>query len=305
MRWIFLAVFSLNLVYIAWQISVPDDEVYADIRPLKKSKPIVLLSEVKQAKAIEKAEELATASTEKEVAEISEEASSADVQKVTEVIEAEVANADKSKAESVSTAAAAEALKEPAKAEVAPAEPVTEIVSEMVSETASAETISVKEGLATSCFTLGPFRDLDKLRGFTREIMPYVTETDFRGREESEQSLYWVYVDPEKSRKKAVATGKRLKAKKIKDFYLIREGEKLHGLSLGHFRNKDGAYGLAKKVRKLGFNVTVEPVFKIYTIYWLDYKLASDADIPQSIFDKHIKPSKKDNITRISRDCDI
>ena len=301
MRWIFLAVFSLNLVYIAWQISMPDEDAYADIKPLNKSKRIVLLNEVKQAqaKAKEKAEYLAAVSADMAVEEVNEAASSAAVQKTAEVAEVAVVNADKSKEESV-TVSVAEVSEEPVIAEVASVE-----VSVDASVDALVEAPPVAVATATSCFTLGPFRDLDKLRGFTREIMPYVTETDFRGREESEQSLYWVYVDPEKTRKKAVATGKRLKAKKIKDFYLIREGEKFHGLSLGHFRNKDGAYGLAKKVRKLGFNVTVEPVFKTYTIYWLDYKLARGADIPQPIFDKHIKPTKKDNITRLSRDCGI
>ena len=156
---------------------------------------------------------------------------------------------------------------------------------------------------ATDCYTLGPFRDLDNLRGLTREIKSYVVKADFRGREEKEQTLYWVYVKPEKTRKKAIETGKRLKARKIKDFYVIRDGEKENGLSLGHFRNKEGAYGLAKKVQILGFDVIVEPVFRSYTIYWLDYQLSSGVSIPESIFEKYIKSAKKNKISRLSRDC--
>ena len=110
-------------------------------------------------------------------------------------------------------------------------------------------------------------------------------------------------MQPETSKRKAIATGKRLKEKKIKDFYLIREGEKIHGISLGHFRNKSGAYGLAKKVQKLGFDVQVEPVFKTYTVYWLDYQLASGASIPESIFDKQVKVGQKDKVSLLSRDC--
>ena len=116
----------------------------------------------------------------------------------------------------------------------------------------------------------------------TREIKSYVVKADFRGREEKEQTLYWVFIKPEKTRNKAIETGKRLKAKKIKDFYVIRDGDKENGLSLGHFRNKDGAYGLAKKVQKLGFDVVVEPVFRTYTVYWLDYQLSSGVTIPES-----------------------
>ena len=112
-----------------------------------------------------------------------------------------------------------------------------------------------------------------------------------------------MYVQPEVNHKKAVETGNRLKQKKIKDFYVILEGEKIHGVSLGHFRNKEGAYGLAKKVRRLGFDVQVEPVFKTYTVYWLDYQLASGVSIPKSILDQYIQSEKKDKISRLRRDC--
>ena len=155
-----------------------------------------------------------------------------------------------------------------------------------------------------SCFTMGPFRDLDKLRSLTREIKPYVVSTDFRGREEREQSLYWVFIQPEKNRKKAIETGKRLKAKKIKDFYVIREGEKIHGVSLGRFRNKNSAYGLAKKVKKLGFDVIVEPIFKTYTVYWLDYQLADGVSMPEVLFEQYTQPTKKGKVSRLSRSCD-
>lgn len=152
------------------------------------------------------------------------------------------------------------------------------------------------------CFTIGHFRDMDKLKSLVREIKPYVVSISFRNTKEREQSLYWVYIQPEKNRKEAITTGKRLKAKKIKDFYVIREGEKIHGLSLGYFRNKNGAYGLAEKVKKLGFDVIIEPLYKTYTAYWLDYQLTSGADIPESILDKYIRSTETDRIAHSCRD---
>ena len=159
------------------------------------------------------------------------------------------------------------------------------------------------DAIQKSCFTLGPFRDLDKLRDLTRDIKPYVVTTDFRGREERQQYLYWVYIQTEANHKKAVAAGKRLKAKKIKDFYVIREGEKIHGVSLGRFKNKNSAYKLAKKVKKLGFDVIVEPVFKTYTVYWLDYQLADGVIIPETLLEQYIQSTKKGKISRLSRSC--
>lgn len=155
----------------------------------------------------------------------------------------------------------------------------------------------------SSCFTLGPFRSLDKLRSFIREIKSYVVTADFRGREEKEQVTHWVFIQPEANYKKAAEIGKRLKAKGIKDFYIISDDDKLHGISLGRFRNKVGAYGLAKKVKNLGFDVTVEPIFKRTTIYWLDYQLIEGAKIPEAIFDKYIQTKNKNKISRLSRQC--
>jgi hypothetical protein len=216
------------------------------------------------------------------------------------------AGTQKSAAAQVRTVDEASQDKSRSVAEVsATTEPVKQVdqVAAVAKKTVPVAASTDKTPGSTGCYTLGPFRDLDKLRSLTREIKSYVVEADFRGREEKEPTLYWVYVNPEKNRKKAIETGNRLKAKKIKDFYVIRDGEKENGLSLGHFRNKDGAYRLAKKVRNLGFDVSVETVLKTYTIYWLDYQLSSGATIPEQVFDKYMSTADKDKITRIVRDC--
>jgi len=127
---------------------------------------------------------------------------------------------------------------------------------------------------------------------------------DFRGREEKEQYLYWVYIQPEKNMSEAIKTGKRLKANKVKDFYVIREGEHIYGISLGRFRNKASALRLEKKVSKLGFDVLVESVFKTVTVYWLDYQLADGASIPDAVFDQYILSGKTSEVSRLVRDCD-
>lgn len=155
-----------------------------------------------------------------------------------------------------------------------------------------------------SCFTLGPFRDLNKLRRFIREIKSYVVAADFRGREEKEQTIYWVYIQQEANHQKALEVSARLKAKKIKDFYIINDGDKIHGLSLGRFRNKAGAYGLAEKVKSMGFNVIVEPMFKITTIYWLDYQLIENAEIPEAIIGKYVQVEGENKVSRLIRQCE-
>jgi hypothetical protein len=301
MRWLFLFVFTLNLAYIGWEMSKSPSEDYADVPALKNVQTIVLLSELKQQAADAAKTEHAEDGAEEALTEV----------RVAETALAENATAVEADAEQASLEQASPEQADPVATQEKPPvvvkpEPVkaVENAEKPVVTTAAAQPVTAtRPAQSASCFTLGPFRDLDKLRALTREIKSYVVGADFRGREEREPTLYWVYVTPEKNRASAIETGKRLKAKKVKDFYVIRDGEKVNGLSLGHFRNKNGAYGLAKKVKNLGFDVIVEPVFKTYTVYWLDYQLAGGVEIPESIFDKHIKAAKKDKINRLSRDC--
>jgi len=68
MRWLFLLVLSLNIAYVAWQMSLPATDSYAKVPPLKNVPTIVLLSEVQvkqveqMAQSSEKSESEASAS---------------------------------------------------------------------------------------------------------------------------------------------------------------------------------------------------------------------------------------------------
>lgn len=162
----------------------------------------------------------------------------------------------------------------------------------------STPSVSVPSNVET-CFTLGPFRELDKLREFTRAIKDYVVTASFRSREEQEQSMFWVYLEPESSAIKAKVLGKQLKDKEIKDYYVITSGEKANGISLGHFKVKERASAHTENIKKLGFDPKVETVFKSYTIYWLDYQVPAGKLIPQKTFTRHL--SKKMNL--LNRVC--
>jgi hypothetical protein len=51
MRWLFLFVLSLNVAYIAWEMSKTPSVDYADVPMLKNVETIVLLSELKRQQA--------------------------------------------------------------------------------------------------------------------------------------------------------------------------------------------------------------------------------------------------------------
>jgi hypothetical protein len=338
MRWLFLIVLFLNLAYIAWHAVRPVTQPYENVQPLKNVRPIVLLSELKHQQAdviaaaqtsslhnndVNKQQEELTrpeVNNEKQplpplqIAEAVEVTEVAPVKKSEEIrLPALTSGKDRVEADKVVDIKQLETSNElqekplmskdgrPDSRYGARSQEGDAIMSKDEQHVAGSQEVATVQ--KASCFTMGPFQDLDKLRRLTREIKPYVVATDFRGHEEREHPLYWVYIKPEKNRKKAVATGKRLSAKKIKDFYVIREGEKIHGISLGRFRNKNGAYGLAKKAQKLGFDAIVEPVFKTFTIYWLDYQLADGVTIPDAFFEQYTQATKKGKVSYLPREC--
>ncbi|HEB82186.1 MAG TPA: SPOR domain-containing protein [Gammaproteobacteria bacterium] len=316
MRWLFLFVLSLNLAYIAWQLNREPDVPAPAMQPLKGVPPIVLLGELSDKEA---PAQLATGQNtagepqaEKEmVMQPAAAAPDAQVDAETTPVIAEKSAEPSGEADAAKTNQAVSEADEagPARGNATVAAAVTE---EKMTAAGTAEQSVTEQSIteqsitepSASCYTLGPFRDIGKLRALTRDIRSYVETADFRGKEKTEQSLYWVYISPLENRKEAIATGKRLRAKKIKDFYIIREGENINGISLGYFRNKKGAEGLVRRVQKQGFDARIEPVFKTYTVYWLDYRLAPGKRIPQSIIDRHVKADKAREIKNLKRDCD-
>jgi hypothetical protein len=157
-----------------------------------------------------------------------------------------------------------------------------------------------KVAVSGGCYTLGPFRDLDKLRAVTRGISKYITDdASFRSHEEKEQSMFWVYLEPAGDYNKAKELAAKLKKKKVKDYFIIKSGPKNNGVSLGHYRDKNRAYAHAKHITELGFEPQVEAIFKTYTIYWLDYEVTSGGTIPESVLNKHLNT----RINRLVRDC--
>jgi len=306
MRWFFLFVLALNLSYISWHL-LSEPAPYADVPPLKKDiERIVLLSE---RNAVDSKQ--ASSSTGGAVQDQSGQGEQA-AQKP--VATADGPSTDKASAGKVSESGGDPALAmatvkqdEPVatkkQIEPVPSKPAGDAdkATRQQAGTASMEQV-VTSKAEENCYTLGPFRDLNALRSLTRDIKSYVVSADFRGEEVNEQSSYWVFIRPVKTQDQARELAARLKVNKITDFYIIRKGDQKNGISLGRFRNKASAYGLAKKVSKLNFDVVVEPVFSNVTHYWLDYQLSKGANIPKAVFDKYID-GKSTDFTRKSQVC--
>ncbi len=111
--------------------------------------------------------------------------------------------------------------------------------------------------------------------------------------------MFRVLLKPVGSKQEANALIKELVSKNIRDYFIITVGPNKNGISLGYFSNKGRAHRHADRVRKLGFDVIAEPVFRTYTIYWLDYRIKTGNEIPRQVFDDHLDNSAQ----RLSRTC--
>lgn len=294
MRALFFIILMLNVVYFAWQFIRSPSDVIGDAPSIKDIEPIVLLSEAKAVK--ERVAEI-KAAKEKEAKEVAVKTENKESKNLASGLSKEVVVA------SVDAASIAKA----SASNVDALSGVDKGVSKNVGKKKSvvlAEGKKKKQALTPAqCFTVGPFRDLKKLRGLTRAIKSYVIEADFRGKEEKAPPLYWVYTVAEKTKKQTLKTAARLRSKNINDFYIINSDKKVNTISLGRFRDKKGVQKFVKKLERWGFDVIVELIRKNVTIYWLDYKLAAGRSVPKSIFRK-FQPSKKQAASRLIRQCD-
>jgi hypothetical protein len=284
MRWLFLLLLVLNVGYVAWELERERPQAVRTAALPTGVERIVLLREQQSGSADEEDIALSSVPPGEQQADIqSSEYDSARPQQA----EAEQTPAEPTQvaAADVSVDVEPVAVNKGAAAAVVPAD-----VAEDRPEKPPADDL---------CYTLGPFSEMQTLRLVTREIKDYVVEASFRSREEQEQTKFRVFIRPLGSKQAAKALVKELVSKNIRDYFIITSGPNKNGISLGYFSNKRRAYGHAERVRKLGFDVVVEPVFRTYTIYWLDYRIKAGNEIPQQIFDDHLENSAQ----RLSRTC--
>lgn len=283
MRRLFLFVLLLNIAYITWQLVQAPDEGRVKKASNSRIPPLVLISELDQAEleqTMEQPEELVAVKAVDEIAAV-----------------------EKDKSSEKSAAAKKTGAKKPEKKKTAAVKKSkqTKLADTATTDKRQKATLEVQKSklVADACYTLGPFRKIDKLRVFTRLIKDYVVDVSFRSREEHDVNLYWVYLAPENDAKATHKLSKRLISKKIRDFYIITNGQKRNGISLGHFKDKKLSSNHAKRLKKLGFNPIIEPIYRTYLIYWLDYRIKQGLQIPDKVFDRHLSTG----MNKLNRQC--
>lgn len=293
MRWLFLLLLVLNIGYLAWELQRERPRaVHTTALPAGVER-IVLLHELESGKA--EKEDIAQPDTAPDMQQAQVKLSEDDS---TQLQQADAGQLQAMPAQAAVAANVSADIETMAESQV-PARPEAPADRPEVTPEVTPEVSSEERPAVDLCYTLGPFSEMQTLRLVTREIKDYVVEASFRSREEQEQSMFRVFIKPVGSKKEAKALIKELVSNNIRDYFIITDGPNKNGISLGYFSSKRRAYSHADRVRKLGFDVIVEPVFRTYTIYWLDYRIKSGNKIPQQIFDDHLENTAQ----RLSRTC--
>lgn len=152
-----------------------------------------------------------------------------------------------------------------------------------------------------SCYTLGPFKDENIMQQLRESIAEYVTDISVRKRQQSIKHRYWVHVPALPDRKQAKLMAKKLRKKKINDFYIVLSGSQKNSISLGHFRDPKHANRRMKQVNDLGIAAETDVIYREYDIYWLDYQV----DSMNGKSDFSVEEYISDGVSQLVRDCQM
>lgn len=188
---------------------------------------------------------------------------------------------------------------EMAEATVEPAEPMPQTrVSEQDSapeqEKGVAPEIPAKPSF---CSRIGPFANVAATQLVADYLKGRGGQVDVSNETRSMHAGYWVMVPPQQSRDAAEAVGRRLKAKGIKDYWVIPKGEFQFGISLGVFSQQPNAVRFAERARKKGFMVDIKDKRKERTAVWLSYQ--GTVFIPPM----EVRARVPDGVAAEDRDC--
>ncbi len=150
-----------------------------------------------------------------------------------------------------------------------------------------------------ACYTLGPFTDQNQAQSIQQQIAMLITDSKLRKRVESELHRYWIYFPETATRAEAIETSKSLARNKIKDYYIVHGGEHNNRISLGHFKEKMHADRRFAQLEKLGYYPEMQPIYREYEVYWLDYSIPQ-----QQNEDDPVSAYMVDEVSRLSRDCE-
>jgi len=176
--------------------------------------------------------------------------------------------------------------------------PENEMESAVDSAPVELESVVVED--VASCYTLGPFKDKEIMQQLKISLSEHVDGMTVRKLRDSEKHRYWVYIPSLGTRKRARDMVERLRSSKIKDFYIILNGDARNGVSLGHFKEQVHANRRFKKVKSLGFDAEIKVIYRDFDVYWLDYENSKKQSGEEFSIEEYVT----EGVSQLERQCE-
>ncbi|HET7370616.1 MAG TPA: hypothetical protein VFK45_07235 [Gammaproteobacteria bacterium] len=130
------------------------------------------------------------------------------------------------------------------------------------------------------CAAFGPFADRPAATAVAIAFRQPAAALDIASRATSVIDSYRVFFPPYPTAAAAQDMGARLRRAGVKDIYIIPGGEQRNAVSVGVFKDRDGAERRRRHLSDLGFTPAVEALERHdETRYWIRARNASAADL--------------------------
>jgi len=137
------------------------------------------------------------------------------------------------------------------------------------------------------CFSYGPFTDNRQAEDLTAWFQDHRVAIQQRSETGQENQLFWIYLKPQASRDNAIQAIEDLKNKGITDYRLIETGDLRNAISLGLFSTQASVNRRLNELKNKGYKPVVIPYRDAKAIYWLDIKLTDQQDVLTKMFTEY------------------
>lgn len=154
---------------------------------------------------------------------------------------------------------------------------------------------------AQLCYRIGPYTEKAQAQEAVRRLHAMSVAAGLHTKDVQERIGEWVFLQPYPSREAARKVAEALKAKDIKDFFVV--GAKAHenAISLGVFSDPATARRRLSQIRDLGYEPRIDDFFRTRTRYWVDYEVSGEEDELETLWETW--RTEHEGLLREKRDC--
>ncbi len=133
------------------------------------------------------------------------------------------------------------------------------------------------------CTYVGPFKALLPAEYFTEHLAALEVEASVEKVEVPGEPSFWVYQEPQASRKAALRRLHELQAKRI-DSYVIPKGELMNGISFGLYNGEERAANRLKQVLSKGYEAKIKKVERSFEEIWVSLGAEEAVKVGQELW---------------------